>query len=172
MTNSMYPPQEVGNHNPRHWAGVAVGFLVQQVARPESGVWLKAAVDLDIRVLAWVRSLTNIQAVHPETSSTWQPMWQPDRLSPLQHQLDRTLAVLREHLDPAAEDIDMTERRQMLLDTVFHILRSLLVGLSPSEAAKVLEAWLVRRQRSPLKFYYLLMNVIHARIQALDKEEV
>ena len=126
-----YPPLVVGDRSPKHWAAVSCGHLTQHIARPATGVWLKAAIDLDTRVLAWVRALTNMtQIILPER----------------------------------------TEYPSML-DTMLQICRSLTVGLSWTEAAKVLEDYLHRRQRSPARFYRAVLTTVHERLAALEKEK-
>ena len=167
-----YPPLVVGDRSPKHWAAVSCGHLTQHIARPATGVWLKAAIDLDTRVLAWVRALTNMtQIILPERTE-YPSMWLHGRpVRQLQRQLDLTLDVFREHLDPDSEDTTMYDRRQMMLDTMLQICRSLTVGLSWTEAAKVLEDYLHRRQRSPARFYRAVLTTVHERLAALEKEK-
>ena len=167
--SSVWPPLVVGDHSPKHWASVAAGHLTQHVARPATGIWLKAAIDLDTRVLAWLRALTNLTQIIPPETDERLSMWLHGRpVRHLQVQLDQTLSVLREHIDPDGEDTTMFDRRQMMLDTMLQICRSLTVGLSWTEAAKTLEDYLHRRQRSPAKFYRAVLTTAHERLAALD----
>ena len=168
-----FPPVVDANTRAPHRAAVSVGFMVQHLARPESGTWLRAVVDLDVIFLAWVRASTNIQAsnTYLAPASTWTALWRVDlHLTRLQHQLDRSLVVFREHLSPDGEDITVIQRRQILLDTIFQICRSLFVGLSMSEAADILERWMTSKGRRPVLWYRTLVVFLAQRIEALETE--
>jgi hypothetical protein len=168
-----FPPVVDANTRAPHRAAIAVGFLVQHLARPESGTWLRAVVDLDVVFLAWVRASTNIQAsnTYMEPGSTWEPLWRDDlHLTRLQQQLDRSLVVFREHLSPDGEDITVIQRREILLDTLFQICRSLFVGLSMPEAVDILERWLTSKGRRPVLWYRTVVVFLAQRIEVLERE--
>ena len=168
------PPVVDANTRAPQRAAAAVGFMVQHLARPESGTWFNAVVDLDVIFLAWVRASTNLQAsnTYLAPGSTWKPLWKDDlHLTRLQHQLDRSLAVFREHLSPDGEDITVIQRREILLDTIFQVCRSLFVGLSMSEAADILERWMTSKGRRPVLWYRTLVVFLAQRIEALEPAE-
>lgn len=165
----MFPPKPIGQSRMDEIAAITVGYLVNHLARPQSGVWLKSVIDLDVRWLAYIRSSTNIQGRWPKVSPTlrWEPLWSVDHIEDLNDQLDKTLRVFRDSLH--REPVTMLQRRAIILDTLFQVARSLAVGLSWDEALQILERWLISKGRRPSLYYRTALGAIHRRMQALEE---
>ena len=167
----MYPPRVIDRTRIDDLAAITVGYLANHLARPQSGVWLKSVIDLDVRWLAYIRSTTNIQGRWPKVSPTsrWEPLWSADHIEALNDQLDKTLRVFRASLH--REPVTMLQRRAIILDTLFQVARSLAVGLSWDEGLQILERWLISKGRRPSLYYRTALSAIHRRMEALNEED-
>ena len=149
-------------------AAESVAFMADHASAPEYHYSLTAAINIDIRWLAYIRSTTNIQNRWPINSPTlsWTPMYQQESFDDLQTQLDRTLRVFRELMeDPMRSRTTMATRRTRILDTMFQVCRSLIVGLTWDEGFDILERWLLSKGRKPELYYRTLLIAVERRLK-------
>jgi hypothetical protein len=142
--------------------------MADHASAPEYHYSLTAAINIDIRWLAYIRSTTNIQNRWPICSPTtsWYPTWQPGKYEALQDCLDQTLRVFREHMeDPMRSRTTMDTRRTRILNTMFQVCRSLIVGLTWDEGFDILERWLLSKGRKPELYYRTLLAAVQHRLE-------
>jgi len=150
------------------YAADGVALMADHASAPEYHYSLTAAINIDIRWLSYIRSTTNIQSRWPINSPTlsWTPMYQQESFEALQTQLDRTLRAFREHMeDPMRSRTTMATRRTRILDTMFEVCRSLIVGLTWDEGFDILERWLLSKGRKPELYYRTLLVAVQRRLE-------
>ena len=162
-------PEQLGIHE---YAKAGVVLMHDHARDPDRHInSLRHTLSYDLRWLCFIRSTINIQAVlgsHPTASPTrtWRPMWQGERLDRLRQHFNRLIETYREDIvGKTPPRTTMAMRRQHMLDTLFHVARSLCVGLTWDEGFEILERWLEAKGRDPRLYYCTLLGAVERRLE-------